>query len=116
MILLWQEKKSVPLQARTICRMWDDCGVMATNLSCYGSVLLEEEKKWLTSLDKKIAEPPKTAGDAEEVSEDLDVSYCYYFTAIVELHSMSCASCCLCLLPFLPECHALYIASSPALG
>ncbi|KAK2181696.1 hypothetical protein NP493_384g04000 [Ridgeia piscesae] len=35
-------------------------------------VLLEEEKKWLTTLEKKMAEPAKTIGDAEEVSEDLD--------------------------------------------
>ena len=38
-------------------------------------MLLEEEKKWLTALEKKMAEPAKTAGDAEEVSEDLDVRY-----------------------------------------
>ena len=38
-------------------------------------MLLEEEKKWLSALERKMAEPAKTAGDAEEVSEDLDVRY-----------------------------------------
>ena len=39
------------------------------------SVLLGEEYKWLDSLDSKLSEGPKASVDAEEISEELDVSY-----------------------------------------
>ncbi len=38
------------------------------------SVLLSMENKWLDNIDRKLAEPPRASVDAEEISEELDVS------------------------------------------
>lgn len=37
-------------------------------------VLINEESFWLDQLEKKLGEAPKATVDAEEISEELDVS------------------------------------------
>ena len=32
------------------------------------------ENKWLDNIDRKLSEPPRASVDAEEISEELDVS------------------------------------------
>ncbi len=36
------------------------------------------EKNWLDNVDRKLSEPPRASVDAEEISEELDVSQIRY--------------------------------------
>jgi hypothetical protein len=35
---------------------------------------------WLDKLEKRLRKSPKSAADAEEISEELDVSFTFYMT------------------------------------
>ena len=39
------------------------------------TVLVEGEEKWLSNLEKKLSASPNSSTDAEEISEELDVSF-----------------------------------------
>jgi hypothetical protein len=40
----------------------------------YISALVAQEMDWLDKLEKRLRKSPKSAADAEEISEELDVS------------------------------------------
>lgn len=40
----------------------------------YCSALVAQEMDWLDKLEKRLRKSPKSAADAEEISEELDVS------------------------------------------
>jgi len=40
----------------------------------YFSALVAQEMDWLDKLEKRLRKSPKSAADAEEISEELDVS------------------------------------------
>jgi len=39
------------------------------------SALVAQERDWLDKLEKRLRKSPKSAADAEEISEELDVSF-----------------------------------------
>lgn len=51
--------------------------------------LVAQESDWLDKLDKRLKKSPKTAADAEEISEELDVSkllsFTYIFSVLIAL-------------------------------
>jgi hypothetical protein len=59
----------------------------------FPSALVAQERDWLDKLEKRLRKSPKSAADAEEISEELDVSF-DWFT------HFCCCVCVLCLCVF----------------